>query len=138
YNTYQFNAIALDQFANRMATQPTITWSMNGAGAMNYYTGVYQAPTAGNQGATVTATAGSVTGTSTVAIGSNSGAYSVPGAPSFVSAYAEDGTNILIGWKSGDSSADGFLIEASSDGGSTYNPIHLVGPADTSYLATGL
>jgi hypothetical protein len=66
--TKQFTATALDQFGRVMATQPSFTWSVaaGGAGTIDPSAGVYTAPASGFGSDTVQATAGAVTGSTTV------------------------------------------------------------------------
>ena len=61
--TQQYTAVAKDQFNNPLATQPAFTWSL-GAGSVGTLssTGLYTAPVSGAGSATVIATSGSITG----------------------------------------------------------------------------
>ncbi len=63
----QFSAIALDQFGNPLATQPTFTWTSTGPGSINS-SGLYSAPSSGTGSATVKAKSGSGSGTATVTV----------------------------------------------------------------------
>ena len=50
--THQFTAIAMDQFGNAMASQPSFTWSVSGgSGSINSTTGLYTAPGTGTSAA---------------------------------------------------------------------------------------
>ena len=66
----QFQATALDQFGQKLATQPTkYTWSLasGGVGSINT-SGLYTAPSSGTGKATVQATASGMTGTAAVTV----------------------------------------------------------------------
>ncbi len=66
----QFQAVTLDQFGQKMATQPSsYTWSIaaGGIGSINNK-GQYKAPNSGTGSATIQATASGITGTATVTI----------------------------------------------------------------------
>jgi subtilase family serine protease len=66
-STAQFTATAKDQFGTALATQPTITWSVDNGGVGTVSsTGLYTAPASGTGTATVRATTGSISGTATV------------------------------------------------------------------------
>ena len=67
--TQQFRAVALDQFGQVLATQPTFTWSDPGTipGSISA-SGLYAAPSSGTGTDTVYATAGGITGTAAVTI----------------------------------------------------------------------
>ena len=67
--TQQFSAVAYDQFGVALAPQPTVTWSVTGSGSITS-AGLYTAPN-GAGSATITATAGSVVGSTVVTIGSS-------------------------------------------------------------------
>ena len=63
-STQQFSAVALDQFANPLATQPSLTWLVSGGGAITP-AGLFTAPAAAAT-STVAASALFVTGRATV------------------------------------------------------------------------
>ncbi len=63
-STQQFSAVAFDQFANPLATQPSLTWLVSGGGAITS-TGLFTAPAAAAT-STVAASALFVTGRVTV------------------------------------------------------------------------
>ncbi len=65
--TRQFSAVALDQFGNPMAAQPTFTWTSTGLGSVNS-SGLYSAPSSGAGSATVKAKSGSVSGAAAVTV----------------------------------------------------------------------
>jgi uncharacterized lipoprotein NlpE involved in copper resistance len=65
--TQQFSAVALDQFANPMANQPTFTWSSTGPGSVNS-SGLYSAPASGTGSASVKAKSSSVSGTASITV----------------------------------------------------------------------
>jgi hypothetical protein len=64
--TQQFAAVASDQFATAMATQPTFTWTVSGGGSIGS-TGLFTAGSTGGGPFTITATAG-VSGTASVTV----------------------------------------------------------------------
>lgn len=74
--TQQYSAVALDQFGNAMAIQPTIAWSAN-AGSINP-AGLYTAPASPTTD-TVSAGSGGVIGFTTVAVVSAGTAVASPG-----------------------------------------------------------
>jgi hypothetical protein len=55
--TQQFTALALDQFGQAMASQPTFTWQVNGGGTISS-TGLYTAPSSGTGNFQVKVSAG--------------------------------------------------------------------------------
>ena len=65
--SFQFNAVALDQFGNAMAQQPTFFWSETGRGTISQ-SGLYTAPTTIGGPYTIRATAGGITGRAKVTI----------------------------------------------------------------------
>jgi hypothetical protein len=67
--TRQFSATAMDQFGMPLATQPSITWSVDAGGLGTVDThGLYTAPATGVGSATVRATSGTVSGTASVTV----------------------------------------------------------------------
>ncbi len=81
--TQQFSAVARDQFGNPMASQPSFTWSVNGAGQIDGTGRFTPAYTAGT--ATVQAAAGGVFGTMNVTL-PGAASWSASGAASWSAA----------------------------------------------------
>jgi transposase len=65
--TQQFTAVARDQFANSLATQPTFTWSVSGGGSISP-SGLFTTGSTGGGPYTVTAQAGGLSGTASVTV----------------------------------------------------------------------
>jgi hypothetical protein len=65
--TQQFTATARDQFLTNLTTQPPFTWSLSGGGTISP-AGLFTAGTVAGGPYTVTATSGSVSGTSSVTV----------------------------------------------------------------------
>jgi hypothetical protein len=110
-NTYQLAAVALDQFGNPMATQPSLTWAVTGGSGNGTVTsgGLYTAPSSGAGPFTVTATASSIAGSATVTVGTTASATSAPDDATEVLALdGGDGTAQIV-WTPGDATADGYL-----------------------------
>jgi hypothetical protein len=65
----QFQAVAFDQFGQKLASQPNFTWSIasGGVGSINN-SGQYNAPSSGTGSAKVDASSGGVTGPATVTV----------------------------------------------------------------------
>ena len=63
--TQQFTATGLDQFGNSMSAQPTFTWSMVSGGGSVSTGGLYASPASGTI-ATISATTGSLSATSSI------------------------------------------------------------------------
>jgi hypothetical protein len=138
-NTYHLAAVALDQFGNPMASQPSFTWAVTGGSGSGTVTsgGVYTAPSSGSGPYTVTASASGITGSAAISIGSTSSATSVPTAVADLIAIDGGDGSAQLAWSngSGGGAIDGFNIEASTDGGTTYTPIGVAHAGVTSYLA---
>ena len=68
--TRQFSVSALDQFGDPLATQPTITWSIDGGGigTINTTNGLYTAPASGTGSASVRATSDATSASATVTV----------------------------------------------------------------------
>ena len=68
--TFPYQATALDQFGNALATQPAFTWSVDsgGAGGTISNTGLYSTPASGTGADTIRATSGSFTATAPVTV----------------------------------------------------------------------
>ena len=67
--TQAFTAVMRDQYGNPLASQPSFTWSVSGGGTINSG-GLFTAGTTPGGPFTVTATSGSINGTSQVTVGS--------------------------------------------------------------------
>jgi hypothetical protein len=108
----QFQAVALDQFSQKLASQPTFAWSIasGGVGSINS-SGQYTAPNSGTGSATVQAKSGNVTGLATVMIqimpplitqaaSSNSPQNTVTGTQTQLQVKASDpqGQNLTYAW----------------------------------------
>jgi len=65
--TQQFTATARDQFGAALVAQPSLTWAVSGQGTVST-SGLYTAPTTAGGPYTVSAQAGTVTGTATVSV----------------------------------------------------------------------
>jgi hypothetical protein len=126
--TQQLAASALDQFANSMATQPSLTWSIDsgGIGSVNS-SGLYSSPASGTGSAIVRATAGSMSGTASVTVST------IPAAPSNLSATAVSGSTVNLSWTDNSSNETGFTIQRSTNGGTSWTQIATVGAGVTSY-----
>lgn len=115
-----FAATARDQFGNAMSTQPPITWSVSGSGAITS-AGVYTAP--GGIGGllsgtdTVVATSGSLSGQATVNYGG------VPAAPSNLTAKTVSPTEIDLAWTNNSGNETGFIIQYSTNGGKNWTTL---------------
>ncbi len=143
--TYQLDAFALDQFGNPMPSTdlPVLSWAVSdGPGAIDPTTGLLSPTgTSGTIKVTASARDGSGSVTSTPAkfrIVHRSSASSAPAPPTNIVAHAVDGVDIQVAWTDGDNTANGFLIEASVDGGRTYAPLGTASATATSFLATEL
>jgi hypothetical protein len=70
-NSQSLSAVADDQFGNPMATQPTISWSVQSGGVGGTITsgGLYTAPSSGTGADVVQASASGVSATSTIEVG---------------------------------------------------------------------
>jgi hypothetical protein len=107
----QFQAVALDQFSQKLASQPTFAWSIasGGVGSINS-SGQYTAPSSETGSATVQAKSGNVTGPATVTIqimppvitqaSSNSPQNTVTGTQTQLQVKASDpqGQNLTYAW----------------------------------------
>lgn len=143
--TYQLAAVALDQFGQVLSAQPSLTWSTaNGSLGTISSDGVYSAASAGSGTDTATASADDGNGhtaTVDVQVAVSSSASTPTSSPASVTdamAVAEDGTDVQVVWTPGDATADGYMVEASTDGGSTYTPIGFASSGATKYLASNL
>jgi FKBP-type peptidyl-prolyl cis-trans isomerase 2/regulation of enolase protein 1 (concanavalin A-like superfamily) len=108
--TAQLSAAATDQFGMNVVTQPSFTWAMTaGAGSVSP-SGLYTAPGSGTL-ATVSATAGPVSGSASVYVLSSPWLTQDVGAVTVSGAAGDDGngTFVVLGSGSGiGSTADGF------------------------------
>jgi len=121
----QFTATELDQFGNAMTSQPGFTWSPN---APN---GLFTAPSSGSGGnIKVTASADGLTGTATVSYGT------VPAAPSNLKATAVSARQVNLTWTDNSSNETGFIIQRSTNNGSSWVQIATVGVNVTTYSDT--
>ncbi len=140
--TYLVHAVALDQFGNPMPRQPSsFQWTIvSGPGSIN-----------ANGLLTATAGAGTIVVSARVPaknqhpvtsapvtfdIGATAIPNALPGAVKHVAALSTDGVDAQIVWNNNDNLADGFLIEVSTDQGSTFKPIGTAPAGATSFLAT--
>jgi hypothetical protein len=95
----QFTATAKDQFGNAISSQPLITWSVNGGGAISN-TGLFTAGSTSGGPFTVTAAGGGKSGTAKVTVGTTtSGAFvwTGKGSTSNWSEAANWSTNVVPG-----------------------------------------
>jgi hypothetical protein len=139
--TYHLNAIGLDQFGNPTPTQPTFTYTVASGPGTIAGSVLTPSSSSGTIEVTASATLSGATATSASSgfnIVSGSGPTSTPSDPVAVIARAEDGTDADIGWAPVTGSPSGFLIEASTDGGTTWTPLGISGASTTQYLATNL
>ena len=85
--TQQFTATAYDTTGVKMATQPTVTWSVasGGVGSIDSGSGLYSAGTTAGT-ATVTATSGSVSGTASVTVTAAAPDFTIAVSPSSLTA----------------------------------------------------
>jgi len=68
---FQFVANALDQFGQRMISQPSFTWSVTGGGSVNTSSGLFTAGTTAGGPHTLTASSGGKSNTSSITIVTN-------------------------------------------------------------------
>jgi hypothetical protein len=68
HSRQQFQAVALDQFGQKMARQPRFTWSIASGGIGTINNGQYNSPNSGAGSATIQADADGLTGTATVTV----------------------------------------------------------------------
>jgi len=129
--TQQYTAVGLDQYGSPMSPQPTFSWNASGGGTINS-SGLYTATTAGGP-FTITATSGSIQGTTTVTVSNG-----IPVAPSNVVATYATMLNgwFTLTWTDNSSNETGFTIQ--SYNGSTWSTYATVGANITTYTRTGL
>jgi hypothetical protein len=126
--TQQFSATARDQFGLAMATQPaSFTWSLaSGSVGSVSSTGLYTAPTSGTGTATVQAGSGTLVGSASVTVST------VPAAP-VLSAAATASNRVNLTWTESSTNVTGFILQRSSDGGTTWSQIAQLSASSTSY-----
>jgi hypothetical protein len=130
--TQQFAATALDQFGKSLATQPSFTWSIvSGIGTVSSG-GMYTAPSSGTGSATVSAKAGTITGTTSVTVT----ALSIPATPSNLSATAVAKNQVNLSWTESSTIVTGFNIQRSSNGGKSWTQVAQVAGTVTTYSDT--
>jgi len=126
--TQQFNATELDQFGRAMATQPSFSWSIGSGGVGSVSSsGLYTAPGSGSGTATVRATSGTTSGAGTVSVSS------ILAAPSNLTAVAVSRSQVNLAWTTNSTNQTGFVIQRSTNGGSSWTQIATVGPNVTTY-----
>jgi VCBS repeat-containing protein len=92
-NFSQFTATEEDQFGKPISSQPGINWSLSGGGTLSN-TGLYLAPaTAGTP--TVTATAGPISGSTSISIGAQGPSIVPAGSESLVNSASTNGNQQL-------------------------------------------
>src|SRR5579884_1565892 len=110
-STLQFQATARDQFGAAMNTQPRWTWKLaSGVGSLSS-SGLFSAPASGTGQATVQATSGGLTGSTSLTFGPT------PAAPSNLSATVFSSHQVNLTWQDHSSNETGFILQRSRNGG---------------------
>ncbi|HEY7326763.1 MAG TPA: hypothetical protein VH592_03940 [Gemmataceae bacterium] len=124
--TLQFQATARDQFGTSMSTQPSWTWKLtSGVGSLSS-SGLFTAPASGTGQATVQATSGGLTGSTSLTFGPT------PVAPSNLNATVFSSRQMNISWQDNSNNETGFILQRSTNGGS-WTTISKVGANVTTY-----
>jgi hypothetical protein len=111
-STLQFQATAKDQFGAVMNTQPSWTWRLvSGVGSLSN-SGLFSAPVSGTGQATVQATGGGLTGSTSLTVGPT------PAAPSNLNATVFSSHQMKLTWQDRSSNETGFILQRSTNGGS--------------------
>jgi subtilase family serine protease len=111
-STLQFHATAKDQFGAVMNRQPSWTWKLaSGVGSLSSV-GLYSAPATGTGQATVQATGGGLTGSTSLTVGPT------PAAPSNLNATVFSSHQVNLRWQDHSSNETGFILQRSRNGGS--------------------
>jgi hypothetical protein len=110
--TQQFQATARDQFGAAMSKQPSWTWKLtSGVGTLSS-SGLFTAPSSGTGTATVQASSGALTGSTSLNVGPT------PVAPSNLSAAVISSNQVNLSWRDNSSNETGFILQRSTNAGS--------------------
>jgi hypothetical protein len=124
--TQQFQATGKDQFGAAMWAQPSWTWKLtSGVGTLSS-SGLFTAPSSGSGTATVQASSGALTGSTSVTVGPT------PVAPSNLSAAVISTHQVNLSWRDHSSNETGFILQRSSNVGS-WTTLAKVGANVTTY-----
>jgi hypothetical protein len=139
---YKFHAIAFDQFGFPLVKQPRLRWSVLGStGGKISQDGTYTASSLNLSNDTIQVAAGNaVTGSAVatipVTIDPTANHWRrPPSSARDLKAELNDNGNIIVSWKPGDSTVQGYLVQVSSDGG-PYVPSTILRARETAFLAS--